>query len=507
MQTISEMLISQARRYGDQTFLIFEDRRWTYAAYFADVCRLANVLRDHGIEKGDVVALYLPSAPELAIGYHACQMLGAIAAPMSSLYRSTEIRQVTQKTNARVLITDAERAPFARAVQRETGTPQHILVHGDASAPLETLLASAPDTITPVEQALDDVAALFFTSGTTGDPKGAMQSQRNIMVATERSEIYTASTAGKETYLCVLPLFNNFGATVVLNGAWFNGGMIVLQERWDTDQVINDIATHGVTLFFGTPTMFTFILNEYDQNLHDLSSLRICLAGGAVLVPSLVAAFEARIGARLVNVYGSTEVATYVTAEPLNGGRMDGSVGLPIGDTTIDIVDDNGNPVSNGAHGEILIGGDTVGPGYWRDPETTAAAFPDGRWLSGDIGYVGENDHVFVIDRKKDVIICGGFNIYPGEVEDVLYSHDGVALCALVGLADDVKGELPVAYIVRAENTSPTGAELIAWCRENLAAYKAPRYVVFKDALPLGPTGKILKKELRTMVQKEELER
>ena len=469
MQTLSELLRSHARHFRHKTYLVCEDKSWTYGEYFSQVEKLAQVLVEHGVSKGQPVCLYLPSRPELAFAYHACQLIGAIATPMSSMYRSAELNKIVARTGASVLITDKERAPIV---------PE--------------------DTVGP-----EDVAALFFTSGTTGDPKGAMQNQRNILAAIRGGEVYTACASGKEVFLGVLPLFNNFGATVVLNGALYNGGTLVLRERWDLDGVVADIERHKISVFFGTPTMFTFLLKAYDPLRHDLSSLRLCLAGGAVLVPSLVEEFEKKLKTRLINIYGATEVSTYVTAEPLMGPRISGSVGLPIGSTTISVLDDSGRPVERGQTGEIAIGGDTVGPGYWQDVKATEIAFRNGAWLSGDIGFVDDHDHLHIIDRKKDVIISGGYNIYPIEVEDVLYKREDVHLCALIGAPDDEKGELPVAYVVPAAGKSPTADELIAHCRTHLAAYKAPRRVVFKDALPLGPTGKILKKELRAMISKE----
>jgi long-chain acyl-CoA synthetase len=367
---------------------------------------------------------------------------------------------------------------------------------------LDRTVANIPDTIVGP----DDVAALFFTSGTTGEPKGAMQSQRNILAAIRGGEVHTACKSGREVFLGVLPLFNNFGATVVLNGALYNGGMLVLRERWDLDAVVADIERHKVSGFFGAPTMFTFLLKAYEPQKHDLSSLRVCLAGGALLAPSLVADFQTKLGTRLINIYGATEVSTYVTAAPLLGPHVSGSVGLPIGSTTISVLDDGGEPVARGQTGEIAIRGDTVGPGYWQDSAATEVAFRHGAWLSGDIGFVDAHDHLHIIDRKKDVIISGGFNIYPIEVEDVLYKRDDVYLCALVAAPDAEKGEVPIAYVVPVAGQSPTAEDLIAHCRAHLAAYKAPRRVVFKDTLPLGPTGKILKKELRAMILNAPLE-
>ena len=505
MQTLSELLRSHARHFRHKTYLVCEDKSWTYGEYFSQVEKLAKVLVEHGVSKGQPVCLYLPSRPELAFAYHACQLIGAIATPMSSMYRSAELNKILARTGASVLITDTERAPLVRRVRAGLATLQHLLVFGgdDQAAPLEDLLLRTvphlpEDTVGP-----EDVAALFFTSGTTGEPKGAMQNQRNILAAIRGGEVYTACASGKEVFLGVLPLFNNFGATVVLNGALYNGGTLVLRERWDVDGVVADIERHKISVFFGTPTMFTFLLKAYDPQRHDLSSLRLCLAGGAVLVPSLVEEFEKKLKTRLINIYGATEASTYVTAEPLMGPRIPGSVGLPIGNTAISVLDDGGSPVERGQTGEIAIRGDTVGPGYWQDVKATEIAFRNDAWLSGDIGFVDDQDHLHIIDRKKDVIISGGYNIYPIEVEDVLYKRDDVYLCALIGAPDEEKGELPVAYVVAAAGKSPTADELIAHCRTHLAAYKAPRRVVFKDALPLGPTGKILKKELRAMISKE----
>ncbi len=484
MQTLSELLRSHARHFKDKPFLICEDRRWTYGAYVGEVERLAQVLVDHGVTKGMPVCLYLPSRPELAIAYHACQLVGAIATPMSAMYRSAEITKIVTRTAARVIITDRERAPHVRGVQPELKSLRHVLVFGgdNEAAPLEKLCRSAVPNLPDDTGGPDDVAALFFTSGTTGEPKGAMQSQRSILAGVRGGDTYAACACGNEVFLCVLPLFNKFGATVVLNGALYNGGTLVLRERWDLNGVISDIQQHKVSVFFGTPTMFTFLLKDYDARKDDLSSLRLCLAGGAVLVPSLVQEFEAKLKTRLINIYGATEVSGYVTAEPLTGPRIAGSVGTPIGATTIQVLDDNGRPVARGATGEIAISGDTVGPGYWQDATATAAAFRNGAWLSGDIGFVDDHDHLHIIDRKKDVIISGGFNIYPLEVENVLYKRDDVYLCALVAVPDAEKGEVPVAYVVPMPGKSPTADDIIAYCRKHLAAYKAPRRVVFKGA-------------------------
>ena len=502
MQTLSDLLRSRAVHFPDKTFLVCEDWSWTFGAYLDAVARLAQLLRDRGVVRGQPVCLYLPSRPQIAIGYHACQLVGAIAAPMSGMYRSGEITRIVPRTGARVLITDTERAPNIREAEEGLPSLEHVLVFGgDGRAPpLEELLART-DPLPPAPAGgPEDVAALFFTSGTTGEPKGAMQNQRNIAAALRNAEVYTRATYGEEVFLGVLPLFNNFGATVVLNGALFNGGKLVLTERWETETVLELIERHRVTLMYGTPTMFAFMVEAHDPDRHDLSSLRLAVAGGGLLAPAMVDDFERSLGIRLVNVYGATEVTSYVTGEPSIGPHARGSSGMPLGNTEIEIVDDDGTPLPPGEAGEVRIRGDCVGPGYWRDPGTTAEIFTPRGWLSGDIGTLGKNGELTIVDRKKDVIISGGFNIYPIEVEDVLYEHGDVALCALIGVADAQKGELPVAVVVPAADAGATADDLIVHCRDRLAAYKVPRRVIFRDALPLGPTGKILKRELRDML-------
>jgi long-chain acyl-CoA synthetase len=257
MQTLPELLRSHARHFKDKVFLVFEDKTWTYGAYFNQVEKLAQVLADHGVRKGQAVCLYLPSRPELAFAYHACQLIGAIAVPMSAMSRSTEITRILSKTAAGVLITDSERAPHVRNVEAGLASLRHTLLFGGdtQAAPLENLLQTANPRLPEDPAGPEDVAALFFTSGTTGEPKGAMQNQRNILAAIRGGDVFTACASGKEVFLGVLPLFNNFGATVVLNGAYFNGGTLVLRERWDLDAVVADIARYKISVFFGAPTM------------------------------------------------------------------------------------------------------------------------------------------------------------------------------------------------------------------------------------------------------------
>ena len=508
MECLNEMLTRTVRMLGERPFMITDTETITYADFNRRAARLANVLAALGVGKGDPVGLYLPSNPLLVAGYWACQKLGAIPTPMSVMYRDTEITGIITRTEMPVILTDASTFPYAHQAQKSIGSLKHILVSGAAPAggtALEPLLASASDQCADVQCEPDDTACLFFTSGTTGLPKGAMHSQLSQHSTLRDMFVYNRFRFASEVFLDVLPVFNNFGATCKMNLCIYSGATMVMQERWDTREVLDAIRRHRVTFMAGTPTMFVYLCNEFDAGRDDLSSLRLALTGGAMVPTEILRQFEQKFGVRLAQIYGATEVTGYITGEPLVGVRRLGSAGPPFGSSDIEIVDDDGKPLAAGERGEVRISGDCVGKGYWRDAETTASVFTPEGWLSGDIGFVDDDGYLTIVDRKKDLIISGGYNIYPLEVEDLLYQHPAVAVCALVGAADALKGEIPVAVIVRKGGQTPTPQELIGYCREHVAAYKAPRQVYFADEMPLGPSGKILKRELRAWIKEGRL--
>jgi long-chain acyl-CoA synthetase len=403
-----------------------------------------------------------------------------------------------------VIITDTTTFPYARQAQQGIASLKHILVSGGAPAggsALEPLLLDASDQCADVRCEPADTACLFFTSGTTGLPKGAMHSQLSQHSTLRDMFVYNRFRFGAEVFLSVLPMFNNFGATCKMNLCIYSGATMITQERWDTRNVLDAIRRHRVTFMAGTPTMFVYLCNEFDPAQDDLSSLRLAVTGGAMVPTEILRQFEDKFGVPLAQIYGATEVTGYITGEPLVGVRRLGSAGTPFGSSDIQIVDDDGKPVPVGERGEVRISGDCVGKGYWRDPDTTARVFTAGGWLSGDIGMVDAEGYLTIVDRKKDLIISGGYNIYPLEVEDLLYKHPAVAVCALVGAADAVKGEIPVAVVVKKPGQAPAPQDLITYCRDHVAAYKAPRQVYFTAEMPLGPSGKILKRELREWIR------
>jgi long-chain acyl-CoA synthetase len=507
MECLNEMLTRTVRFLGDRPFIIFDGGTITYTEFNRQAARMANVLAGLGVRKGDPVGLYLPSNPLLVTGYWACQKLGAIPTPMSIMYRDTEVGDIVSRTEMPVIVTEASTFTYARAAQEKAGTLRHILVAGAGNdvptggTDLEPLLRAASEECADVPCALTDTACLFFTSGTTGMPKGAMQSQLSQHSTLRDMFVFNRFRFGSEVFFDVLPVFNNFGATVKMNLSIYSGATMVMHERWDTRKVLDAIKGHKVTFMAGTPTMFVYLCNEFVPGRDDLTSLRLAMTGGASVPPEILKQFEDKFGVRLIQGYGATESTGFITGEPPLGVRRLGSAGLPFGSSDVAIVDDDGRLLPAGEKGEVRISGDCIGKGYWRDAETTAKAFTPQGWLSGDIGYLDSEGYLYIVDRKKDLIISGGYNIYPLEVEDLLYKHPAVAVCALVAGADPVKGEIPVAVIVPKKGQKPTSEELIAYCREHVAAYKVPRQVCFLEEMPLGPSGKILKRELRDWVK------
>lgn len=500
MQTLAEMLASSVRHFGERPYIVAEEQTLTFREFDALACRMANVMAEYGAGKGDPVGLYLPSCPTLAIGYYACQKLGAIAVPMSAMNRDREIRSIVQRTQMRVMLTDRETVRHAAPVRDELGLPSTLLVAGGASEygiDCDAAVAAASDRFDNVPCAPSDPVGLFFTSGTTGDPKGAVHTQLSQYSTLRDMTVYNRFLYGQEVLMNALPIFNNFGATCLMNASVFSAGTMVMLERWDTARVLELIKRHKATYIAGSPTMFLYLLREFDPARHDLSSIRLGVTGGAPVSPNVVEQFQNMVGAPLVQGYGATEVTGYVTAEPAVGVRRRGSAGVPIGATRIEIVGENGQILGPGETGEVRISGDVVGGGYWRDPDATAAAFTPQGWLSGDLGHVDEDGYLYIIDRKKDVIISGGFNIYPLEVEDLLYTHPDVAVCALIGMPDEDKGSIPVAVIIPKAGSRVNATEIMDFCRKHLSAYKAPRAVYTVEEMPLGPSGKILKRTLR----------
>lgn len=498
MERLNDLLARNARDLADRPFLITPDGALTYVAFARWVAALAAVLAARGVVSGDRVGLLLPSRPLAVAGFWACQHLGAIPVPMSAMYREEEVRSALAKIGVRVVIAHPDTVAVLHAVA-DGGLS--VLVEGQdplgEAAIQDGCPAYAPP---PAAQAPDQLVAIFLTSGTTGAAKGVMQTQFACLSSLRDMMAFHRSRRGAEIYYCAAPLFSNLGMNVTVNLCMYTGGSVVLDERWDTGRVLQAISRHRVSLMSGTPTMFAYLAGAFDPACHDLSSLRLCTNGGAPVSEVVARRFERIAGCPVLQVYGATETLGQNVMEPLIGIRKQGSAGVPVGSSTIAILDEAGRPLPRGEVGEVLIGGDCVAQGYWHDADESARAFAHGGWLSGDLGYLDEDGYLFIIDRKKEIIICGGHNIHPGELENLLYRHPDIALCAVLGLPDEVKGEVPVAAVVPRPGAILSSAEIVAWCRRRISAYKAPRAIYVMDTLPSG-AGKIRKAEILALIQ------
>ncbi len=497
MEFLNEMLARNVRHIGDRIFIHSDDGDLTYAEFDRRASRLANVLVAHGAKQQEPVGLYLPSRLTMSLAYWACQKIGAIAVLMSSMYRETELRNALSKTEMALIVTDDETAPHIDRIRHDFPTLKHVLVDGAGTAErpaLAELMAAASDRFENAPCKGTDIATMLFTSGTSGLPKAAMQPHFAQYSALRDMTVAHRTQFTAEVYYCTAPLFGNLG-NLITNLCMFNGGSMVLHERWDTRRVLDSIKRYRVTNIVGTPTMYVYLMNEFDPARDDLTSLRICSQGGSPVSPVVVKKFEDMAGVPLLQAYGATETLSQNVIEPLVGVRKSGSAGTAIGSSRVEIVDDGGNPVPAGTIGEVILSGDCIGAGYWRDPEASAKTFTKRGWVSGDLGYLDSDGYLFIVDRKKDVIISGGNNIYPQEIENILYKHPAVAVCAALGVPDEAKSEIPAVVVTLRPGANAPAAELLAFVREGISAYKAPKFVYFIDEMPMG-AGKIRKREL-----------
>jgi len=506
MQTIGEMLRSTAKTYPDKTAVIFQGQEYTYGELVEKIDSLAQGLAAQGIKKGDWVMELIPNGLDLLLTHFAVIQLGARVVPLNVMYRAHEINYIGKTTGAKAIVADTDLwKASAQEVRKELPELKTVILIGkvmEGAINYQSLFGHKGKVAASVDVEFDDIASVIFTSGTTGRPKGATQSHRSIL-----SNVYGCIDKNKfskeDRFLCALPLFNNFALNVVMMSCFTIGGTLIVVERFDAKKVLEEVSRCGATYFAGTPTMFVYLLEAYDEQKYNVSSLRVTNSGGAHCPPELVKQVEETFGVIHLDGYGQTEGCGFTTLNPVVGVRKPNSVGTPLANIWLKIVDDNDKELPAGKVGEIVLKGDAFSVhGYWNRPEVNQEVYKNGWFHSGDLGYADEHGYLYVVDRKQDLIITGGYNIYPAEVEDVLYTNPKVALAAIIGIPEPAKGEIAKAFIVLKKGAEATEKEIIDFVRERIAKFKAPRVVEFVDALPQGPTGKILKRELREKVAK-----
>ncbi|MGC1301293.1 MAG: class I adenylate-forming enzyme family protein [Caulobacteraceae bacterium] len=513
--------------YGDRVFTIFEEERVTYEAFFRATAALAAEFTRLGVRRGDRVALAMRNLPEWPVAFFAATGIGAIVVPLNAWWTGAELRYGLADSGARLLVCDAERWGRIQPHMGELPELKHVLV---ARAP-ETLAASArrlenvigapggyaslPDADLPaIEIAPDDDATIFYTSGTTGLPKGALGTHRNILTCV-MSGAYVAERAVRRrgeapepptprVVLVVIPLFHVTACNATLMGTFAGGNTLVFMRRWDTIQAFELIEREKINITGGVPTIAWQLIEHPDRHKYDLSSLETVAYGGAPSAPELVRRIQSDLGALPGNGWGMTETSATVTSHGSEDylHRPDScGPALPVSDLKI-MSEDGSRELPVGEVGELWARGPQIVKGYWNNPAATAATFIDGWVRTGDVAWLDAEGFCFIVDRAKDVIIRGGENIYSSEVENVLYDHPAVTDAALVGVPHRTLGEEPAAVVHLAPGAQATEAELQAWVRERLAAFKAPVHILFSpETLPRNANGKILKKDLKKLFE------
>jgi len=494
------VLETGASSQPNSTAIISDNRRMSYAVLNAAADACAAGLARLGVAAGNKVALMLPNVPEFVIAYFGILKLGGCVVPLNILLKAAEIAYQLEDSDASTLIVDEALVPEARQALRGVESCSIRVVVGKQAPEgwhcFDDVLEGSGTGFNTVQSFPDDTAVILYTAGASGRPKGAELSHFNMffnaVVTTDRLCRLTAS----DVSLAVLPLFHSLGQTCVMNATLYAGGALVLQPRFEPEKVLQAIQREHVSVLIGVPTLFWYLQHYPGVEKYDRSSLRMCCSGGAALAPALLREFQERYGQSIFEGYGLSETSPVASFNPIDRPPRPGSVGLPIYGVQIRIVDEAGRVLPTGQVGEIVVRGHNVMKGYYKRPGATAEAIRGGWFHSGDLGRVDEQGYVYVVDRKKDLIIRGGFNVFPREVEDVLAAHPAVAEVAVAGVPDEVMGEEIKAFVVLELDEAVDAEDLIEYARKRLAAYKYPRSIEFRTELPKDAAGKVLKRRL-----------
>jgi len=485
-------LTRTAAEHPDAIAVKLDDAAFNYGLLDNASQRVAAMLKSKGVGRGDSVGIMLPNVPYFPAIYYGVLRAGAVVVPMNVLLKGREVAYYLSDSQAKLLFAWHGFMEAAQTGAQEAGEVEVVEVKPGEIEGL--IFAHEPDEdVADVDGS--DTAVILYTSGTTGKPKGAELTHDNL-----RSNVAVAvglfDIGVDDVIFGGLPLFHSFGQTCTMNAAIACGACVTLLPRFDPGKALEIIERDRCTVFEGVPTMYGALLNHPDRERCDVSTLRVCASGGASLPVEVLRGFEACFGAKLLEGYGLSETSPVASFNHPDRERKAGSIGTPIKGCEMKVVDDDRNEVAPGEIGEILIKGDNVMKGYWRHPEATAAAIKDGWFATGDMARVDEDGYFFIVDRKKELIIRGGYNVYPREVEEVLYEHPAVREAAVVGVPHEELGEEVGAAVALKEGQSVEAEELSAFVKDQLAAYKYPRRIWFVDELPKGPTGKILKREI-----------
>lgn len=511
LQPVFQLLSDTTAKFPDQVAVRYGDLTYSYRQIKDQTDRLSAALANLGLQKGDRAAVMFPNCPEYVIAYYAVLQAGGIVVQVNPFYTESELAHILDDSGAGWVLTSTEQASKIHSVSSRIPLRGTILFGDDAPFAGETVYSARQlvDSTPPSPPQIDfdvreDVAVLQYTGGTTGRSKGVMLTHYNLVANVNQSYQFSSSVLQipGEVVLGISPLYHVYGMTSCLNLTVLIGGTVILLPKFDKDEVIAIIEKYRPTLFSGVPTMYISLLHHPKSAETDMSSLKLCICGSAPLPVEVIKQFEQKTGARIVEGYGLSEASPVTHRNPVAGTRKAGSIGVPFPDTESRVVDlESGTrELLPGEAGELVIKGPQVMKGYWNNEQETRIALREGWLYTGDIAMKDEDGYFYIVGRKKDLIITGGFNVYPKEVEEVLYRHPMVQEAAVVGIPDGYRGEAVKAFVVLKQGEECSAEELIALCRAHLTAYKVPRSVEFREALPKTTVGKILK---RTLIEQE----
>jgi long-chain acyl-CoA synthetase len=488
---LAQILIDSAREHPDQVAIKLDDAELTYSQLDGASAHVAGLLRAHGFEIGDRVGIMLPNVPYFPVCYYGVLRAGGIVVPMNVLLKRREVAFYLEDSGAKLLFAWEGFADDAQAGADQAGAECIVVEPGE----FENQVGAAEPVTEVVDVDEDDTAVILYTSGTTGTPKGAELTHSNLRRnALNSKELFRFDD--QAVTLGALPLFHSFGQTCGLNATISGAGTLTLIPRFDPAKALEIIQRDRVNVFQGVPTMYGAMLHHPEREDYDTSSLELCASGGSAMPVELMRGFEDAFGCKVLEGYGLSESSPVASFNHPDRERKPGSIGTPIEGVEMKVVDEDGNELAQGEVGEIVIRGHNVMKGYWNRDDATAETVRDGWLHTGDMGKVDEDGYFFIVDRKKDLIIRGGYNVYPREIEEVLYEHPAVREAAVVGIPHDEYGEEVAAAVALKEGEKADADEIREFVKDQVAAYKYPRRIWFVDDLPKGPTGKILKREI-----------
>ena len=500
VRNLAQLLEHRVAEQPGKHFLFSEldGRSFTYTEFQAAVSRTASMLSSYGIGKGDVVSLLMPNGAEYIIAYFACWKLGAIAGPINSLLKADEIAYVISNSDAKALLVHSDFLPTIERVRTEL-RPLKAVIPFDNYADVTRNFSGANVTESGSSVSInhDDEAIIIYTSGTTGKPKGCLLTHGNVIANAKQISQWLGFNE-HDRLLTVMPLFHMNAVSVTTVSALYAGGSTVVSPKFSASRFWEIISDHQVTSFGSVATMLSMLLSTYPEGVPKglkTDQLRFAMCGSAPVPAEVLKRFEETFHCLVIEGYGLSESTCRSTFNPPDERRRPGSCGLPIGNE-MRVVDDDDVEVADGTLGEIVMRGQNILKGYYKNPEATELAFRNGWFHTGDIGFRDAEGFFYIVDRKTDMIIRGGENIYPREIDEVLYQHPSVAIAATIGIPDPLYGEEVAAFIVTREGTRVSEEDLISFCRDKLADFKCPKTIRFVKEIPKGPTGKLLKREL-----------